>query len=172
MTSAPARAWTTSANAASMSRSAAAFTTTRSSPRVRAAVCTLGNSVPTATALFGLTSNATVEVRGTSSCSRCKFFVGSASMRKYTPVTLRLGRLRLTTKPDLTGSAPLAKTIGIVAEPPWLPAPQRCSRQGRPLAGGAGQPPMLAGDRIAPPPSDIRSRRSGLRYSWFLSGLE
>ena len=32
-----------------------------------------------------------------------------------TPVTLAAGRLKLTTRPALTGSAPITKTIGIVA---------------------------------------------------------
>ena len=34
--------------------------------------------------------------------------------RKLTPVTLPPGRLRLATRPSLTGSPPVTKTIGIV----------------------------------------------------------
>ena len=34
--------------------------------------------------------------------------------KKLTPVTLPPGRLRLATRPSLTGSLPVAKTIGIV----------------------------------------------------------
>ena len=38
-----------------------------------------------------------------------------ADRRKLTPVTLPPGRLRLATRPSLTGSSPTPKTIGIVA---------------------------------------------------------
>src|SRR5207302_1627530 len=36
-------------------------------------------------------------------------------IEKLTPVLLAPGRLRLTTRPDVTGSLPFANTIGIVA---------------------------------------------------------
>ena len=41
-------------------------------------------------------------------------FAPSSTERKLTPVILPLGRLRLATRPDSTGSLPIAKTIGIV----------------------------------------------------------
>jgi hypothetical protein len=44
---------------------------------------------------------------------RCCFAPRSAEM-KLTPVALPPGRLRLVTRPSLTGSPPVAKTIGTV----------------------------------------------------------
>jgi hypothetical protein len=42
------------------------------------------------------------------------FFASTACVNRLTPVTLPPGRLRLTTRPDLTTSLPLVNTIGIV----------------------------------------------------------
>ena len=41
-------------------------------------------------------------------------FAASSTEMKLTPVTLPPGRLRLATRPTLTGSPPVAKTIGTV----------------------------------------------------------
>ena len=50
---------------------------------------------------------------GTSSRSTSNLLAMVAIVRKVTPVRLAPGRLRLTTSPNSTGLAPLAKTIGI-----------------------------------------------------------
>ena len=55
--------------------------------------------------------------------------------------------------------------------PPWPQVPQGCrSRRSRPPDGEPDRPPAPAVDRIDPPPSDIRSPRSGPRHSRFRSG--
>jgi hypothetical protein len=49
--------------------------------------------------------------RNTSSCFATKLLI-----KKLTPVRLPPGRFRLATRPNLIGSAPIAKTIGMTAE--------------------------------------------------------
>ena len=51
---------------------------------------------------------------GTASCSSSSRFDPSSTPNVVTPVTLPPGRARLATRPSLTGSPPVAKTIGIV----------------------------------------------------------
>ena len=51
---------------------------------------------------------------GTSSCNNSRFLVSKRVNIGATPVTLPTGRLMLDTNPDLIGSLPLKKTIGIV----------------------------------------------------------
>jgi len=51
---------------------------------------------------------------GTSWRSSSNRFAPNSAARKLAPVTLPPGRLRLATRPSLTGSAPLVKTIGTV----------------------------------------------------------
>src|SRR5262249_31396722 len=64
---------------------------------------------------------------GTNSCSSSNRFGASATVIMDMPVTLPLGRLRLVTRPNVTGSPALTKTIGIVdvaafaARPEWIP---------------------------------------------------
>src|SRR5262245_1886139 len=47
-------------------------------------------------------------------CNNPSCFAPSSAVTNVIPVTLPPGRLRLATRPSLTGLAPLAKTIGIV----------------------------------------------------------
>ena len=61
-------------------------------------------------------------------------------VKKLTPVTLPPGRLRLATRPSLTGSPPLVKTIGIVAV-----AALAAKADGTPLATDHGH---LAADQL------------------------
>src|SRR6516162_5274841 len=56
----------------------------------------------------------TAVMPGTSSRNKPSRFAASTLLRKVTPVTLPPGRLRLGMSPALTGSLPIAKTIGIV----------------------------------------------------------
>ena len=92
-------------------------------------------------------------------------------VEKTTPVTLPPGRLRLATRPSLTGSLPVAKTIGIVVVAALAAsAVRRRCRRSRPPAGGSNQPPEPATDQCDLPPSGIRSRRSGPRRSRLPSG--
>ena len=51
----------------------------------------------------------------------------SSAVMKLDPVTLPPGRLRLATRPTLTGSPPVAKTIGIVVVAPWPRVPNGVS---------------------------------------------
>jgi hypothetical protein len=64
--------------------------------------------------MFGYTSTAIVVALGISSCSNSSLFEPREPVRKLTPVTLPPGRLRLATRPSLTGSLPVANTIGTV----------------------------------------------------------
>ena len=56
-----------------------------------------------------------VVAAGTSSCSSSSRFGPSSTPNEVTPVRLPPGRLKLATSPAWTGSAPVRKTIGIVA---------------------------------------------------------
>src|SRR5262249_34261457 len=51
---------------------------------------------------------------GTRSCSSCNRLVTAAGPNMVTPVALPPGRLRLSTRPSLTGSPNMPNTIGIV----------------------------------------------------------
>jgi hypothetical protein len=51
---------------------------------------------------------------GTSSRKTSNCFATSSLLRKFTPVKLPPGRARLATRPDETGSRPVAKTTGMV----------------------------------------------------------
>jgi GAF domain len=71
--------------------------------RNRSVVGNLGSSITAIRAAPG---------RNSRKSPRC--FAPSSGARKLTPVTLPPGRLRLVTRPSLTGSPPIAKTIGTV----------------------------------------------------------
>ena len=51
---------------------------------------------------------------GINSCSISSRFGSSGVVRTYVPVTLPVGRLKLVTRPDETGSPPVVKTIGML----------------------------------------------------------
>src|SRR5689334_16178260 len=68
----------------------------------------------TAVGLLGLIRAPTSVTCGSKSCSRPSFFALRSLKARYTPVILPPGELRLATRPILTGSSPLVKTIGIV----------------------------------------------------------
>src|SRR5262249_39977383 len=134
---------------------------------------------------LGLTSAATTVAWGSNSCSNPSRFASKSLVKKLTPVTLPPGRLRLATRPNLTGSVPLANTIGIVVvaalaasaagelvtmgrlrlrkrlEPavlrPWPQLPRRCrSQRLLPPDGVPGRPLIPAIDRCHFAPSGIR----------------
>ena len=96
-----------------MSPAVVAFRTTSCSPMARAASCSSAGW-RAVSALFGLTSRATVVALGANSCSRANRFGPSSALNQLTPVTLPPGRLRLATKPYLRGSSLLVNTMGIV----------------------------------------------------------
>jgi hypothetical protein len=62
----------------------------------------------------GATRTAIIVAVGTSSRNSSSRFAPSRAAKKLTPVTFPPGRLRLVTRPSLTGSLPVAKTIGTV----------------------------------------------------------
>src|SRR5215831_5966718 len=62
--------------------------------------------------VLGFTSMAIVAAPGTNSCSSSNFFAASVSLKKATPVKFPPGRLRLATRPNWMGSAPITNTIG------------------------------------------------------------
>src|SRR5262249_16988964 len=61
----------------------------------------------------GLTRSAMLVTEGSNSCISSSRFGATSWFRLVTPVTLPPGRFRLATSPTSTGSAPVAKTIGI-----------------------------------------------------------
>jgi hypothetical protein len=65
--------------------------------------------------LSGLTSTAKRAAPGSSSCKSPSRFAASSTPMSLIPVRLPPGRLRLATRPIFTGSAPMTKTMGIVA---------------------------------------------------------
>ena len=124
--------------------------------------------------LVGLTSTAMIVAVGTSSCSSSSRFGPTSTFKLVMPVMLPPGRLRLATSPILTGSAPTAKTIGIVAVAA-LAASCRRSTAGRynhvHLTVNQFGRKLWQSLVLVLPPSDIRSRRSGPRHSLFFQSL-
>ena len=96
-----------------MSRSLLTSRTMSCCPIACAAACTSLRSA-SVSGVFGFTSMAIVVALGTSWRSNSSRFAPSTPQKKITPVTLPPGRLRLATRPSLTGSPPVAKTIGTV----------------------------------------------------------
>src|SRR5262245_3088734 len=129
------------ANARSNSRSLPAFTRNILSPSDRAAdsISLASNSV---FGLPGFTSMAIVMALGATSRSTCSRFGPSALLKKVAPVILPPGRLSRSTTPSLTGSPPLAKTIGNAAR-------RRLSGKDGSDAAGRGNHRYAAADEIA-----------------------
>ena len=90
---------------------------------------------------LGSTNTATTVACGSSSCSTPSRFASRAALRKLTPVALPPGRLKLATIPSFTGSAPVAKTIGIMEVIFFAATAGGYSRRARPLDDGPVQPP-------------------------------
>ena len=84
------------------------------SPMARAASGAARNVVSAVATLAGLTSTAIRAAFGTSSCRSPSRLATSSWTKKLMPVALPPGRLKLATRPSLTGSSPMPKTIGIV----------------------------------------------------------
>lgn len=121
---------------------------------------------------------------GTVSCKTSNCFAVNVPTKKVTPVMLLPGRLRLATRPNLIGSPPISKTIGIVvvadlaAEAEVMPpiemitvTSRRTNSFGRrfdELWHQRLQAPAIA--RNDPPPRGIRMRRSVPRRSPLPSG--
>src|SRR5262249_398652 len=106
---------------------------------------------------------------GTSSPSNWSRLLSKPVVRICTPVKLPLGRLRVATRPSLTGSAPLVKRSVSFWLPPSLPAlraEQR--RRSRPPDGQPTQPPTPPAERTAHRRINIPCRRSGRGDKRFL----
>ena len=88
-------------------------------------------------------------------------------------MTLPPGRLRLATRPSLTGSSPVVKTMGIVVVAALAAGAAGCRGRDndRHLATNQIGRQCRQTIDIDPPPSDIRSPRSDLRHSRLPSGL-
>ncbi len=110
---------------------------------------------------------------GTNSCSSSSRFASSSTFKRgharevaarpvrgWRQAQPRPGRPRSRRRSESSWSPPL---------PPVPPATR--ARQSRSPDGEPDRPPMPAIDRIDPPPSGIRSLRSGPRHSRFRSGL-
>ena len=76
-------------------------------------LCTFSASEP-ADGSVGLLSTATLTAVGSNSRSNAKRFCTSTSKKIFMPVALPPGRLRLATRPSLTGSSGILNTIGIL----------------------------------------------------------
>src|SRR5215510_1880878 len=66
------------------------------------------------TGLVGLVSNAKTLAAGIIWCSSSSRFGPTSAFKVATPVTLPPGRFRVGTSPAATGSAPIAKMMGVV----------------------------------------------------------
>ena len=100
-----------------MSRSgtdAAAYTTSICDPMADPAACKAAMSDGDVGLFVGSRSNAKRVAAGMNSCSISRRFGATSMFISPNPVELPPGRLRLATRPTLTGSAPKLKTIGIV----------------------------------------------------------
>ena len=87
-------------------------------PRTCAAFCTIPLSVAVWGTLAGLMSTAIMVSGGIRLCISSRHFAINSTVRTVMPVMLPPGRARLVTRPTLTGSVPIKKTIGIV----WVAA--------------------------------------------------
>src|SRR5262249_30431073 len=87
---------------------------TELSPRASAAACA-SRVCGSATGLVGLTSSAINSALGNSSRISCILFCANTVLTIQMSVVFPPGRLKLATKPNLIGSAPVTKTMGIVA---------------------------------------------------------
>ena len=99
--------------AGSRSRSMLAFTTTSCRPSVGAAA----RRSAMADGVAGNAGSARTPNRaalGINSRSNCNFFGANSAVKLALPVAFAPGRLRLTTRPNATGSPPVVKTIGMV----------------------------------------------------------
>jgi hypothetical protein len=117
---------------------------------------------------LGSTSTAMRTAPGRNSCKSPSCFAPSSVDMKLTPVTLLPGLLRLATRPSLTGSPSVAKTIGIVVFAALAAIAEGYRSQL--LLPPDGVSVRLRGqavDRIGPAPSDTRSPHSGPRRSRF-----
>ena len=104
---------------------------------------------------------------GASSRRSSSRFAPSVALTKVTPVMLPPGRARLATRPALTGSSPVMKTIGIVvvaALAASAPTALNAAITAR-LAGRPARPRAPAADPADCRPSGTRSRRCGRRRS-------
>ncbi len=72
----------------------------------------------TALGLPGLIRTPITLAAGNKPCSSCNCFAINVLARKLTPVTLPPGRFMLATRPNFTGSAPIANTIGMLEVAP------------------------------------------------------
>src|SRR5262249_24422945 len=88
-------------------------------------------------AMVGLTSTATRAAPVTTSRRSSSRFAVNSALKKLIPVRLPPGRLRLATRPSLTGSSPTAKTMGIVVVAALA------------ANGAVGPPPVVIGDLSA-----------------------
>jgi hypothetical protein len=106
-------------------------------------------------------STATRLFPGISSRATSSRFVSSVALNSVTPVALPPGRLRLATRPDLTGSPATLNRIGIVAVAAL--AARATARLPTATITATRLPTRSAasaGTRLDCPPSDTRPRRS------------
>jgi hypothetical protein len=120
-----------------------------------------------AATLVGLTGTAISVAAGKKSCNGCNLFGKISELKTVASVILPPGRLRLATTPDFTGSAPMLKTIGMVAVAAFAASTTGRAHSQR-LARHDAQPgrqPTPAAARIALPRNNTRLLNSGPRYS-------
>src|SRR3954453_9247698 len=110
---AAARGLTSVAKAASMSRSLLALRIRICCPTDRA-TRSMSLVCGSDSGLRGLTRTATTDAGGKTSRISSSRFVVSSEVKRFKPVALPPGRLRLVTNPNFTGSSAARKTIGIV----------------------------------------------------------
>jgi hypothetical protein len=113
------------AKAGSMSHLLLGSATITCSP-LACAAASISLRSPSASRVLKFMRTATVLALGASWRSSSSRFAPNTPEKKTTPVTFAPGRLRLVTSPSLTGSLPVAKTIGVVLLWLWRRALPRC----------------------------------------------
>jgi hypothetical protein len=147
---APTRCCQKLAKALSRSLSVLAITTASCRPSVGAAACKFGMADWVASDA-GSARRPNRAALGANSRSNCNRFGASSPDKLTIPVMFAPGRLRLATRPVATGSAPVAKTMGIVV-----------------VATFAGRAVTMPSATITPTPrAEPWRRSSGWRSGWW-----
>ena len=124
------------------------------------------------TGIVGLTSNGNRVALGHNP-QQLQPLRAKLGVKMLTPVTLPPGRLRLATRPSLTGSSPLAKTMGIVVVAALAASAEATPprRQITATCGGPDQPPMPATGRLAVRPAVFDRDVLALDIAGFLQAM-
>ena len=96
------------------------------------AAASISRNVDSALRIGRIDEYADTAAPGTSSRKSSSRFATNSAEKKLTPVRLPPGRVRLATRPSLTGSSLIRRRLELSRSPPWPPAPEgrRCHDYG------------------------------------------